>query len=270
MLARANLRPMPPADYDPAQYARFAAERRAPFDDLLALVRPAPGGRVVDLGCGPGPLTRELHDKADAAATLGVDASPAMLAKAAAHAGGGVSFEAADIAEFCLRPGLAFDVVFSNAALHWLPDLADAIATAAAIVAPGGQLAVQVPQNFEHPSHVTATDVAREPRFANALGGHVRPPAMIAPEAVAALLFELGFVAQRVRLEVYAHRLAHRRDVVEWVKGTLLIDYEKRLSPGDFADFVARYEELLVPRLGDRDPYLFPFKRLLLWAKRGP
>jgi trans-aconitate 2-methyltransferase len=257
-----------PADYDPDQYARFAAERRAPFDDLLALVRPAPGGRVVDLGCGAGALTRELHDAVGAASTLGFDASPAMLAKAAAHAGHGVSFEAGDIAELCARPGLAFDVVFSNAALHWLPDLAGAIAAAAAIVAPGGQLAIQVPQNFDHPSHQTAADVAREPRFATALAGHVRPSAMIAPEAVATLLFEHGFVEQRVRLEVYAHPLARRRDVVEWVKGTLLLDYEKRLSPEDFADFVRRYEELLVPRLGDRDPYLFPFKRLLLRARK--
>ncbi len=260
---------MAAADYDPEQYARFAAERRAPFDDLLALVRPAPGARVVDLGCGPGALTRELHDKVGAAATLGLDASPAMLAKAAVHAGGGVSFEAGDIAEFCARPGLAFDLVFSNAALHWLPDLAGAIAAAAAIVAPSGQLAVQVPQNFDHASHQTAADVAREPRFAAALAGHVRPSAMIAPEAVAALLFDRGFVEQRVRLEVYAHPHARRRDTgSSRVKGTLLIDYEKRLSPEDFRDFVRRYEELLVPRLGDRDPYLFPFKRLLLWAKK--
>jgi trans-aconitate 2-methyltransferase len=62
--------------------------------------------------------------------------------------------------------------------------------------------------------------------------------------------------------------MAKRRDVVEWVKGTLLLDYKKRLSPEEYGAFVARYEELLVPRLGDREPYLFPFKRLLLWASR--
>jgi trans-aconitate 2-methyltransferase len=260
---------MPPVAFEPEQYLRFAAERRAPFDDLLALVRPTPGGRVVDLGCGSGELTRELHDKLGAASTLGLDAAPAMLAKAAGHAGGGLSFEEGDIADFFAKKGLSFDVVFSNAALQWLPDVGAAIGSAAGFVAPGGQLAVQVPQNFDHASHQTAAFVAREPRFAKALGGHVRMSAMIAVEEVATLLFDLGFAKQRVRLEVYGHVLARRRDVVEWVKGTLLLDYKKRLSPEEYRDFVARYEELVVPRLGEREPYLFPFKRLLVWAERA-
>jgi trans-aconitate 2-methyltransferase len=259
---------MPAVAFEPDQYLRFAAERRAPFDDLLALVRPVPGGRVVDLGCGSGELTRALHDKVGAASTLGLDAAPAMLAKAKAHAGGGLAFEEGDIADFLAKNPAPFDVVFSNAALQWLPDIGAAIASAAALVAPNGQLAIQVPQNFEHASHQTASFVAREPRFAKALGGHVRMSAMIPSEDVATLLFESGFTEQRVRVEVYGHVLAHRRDVVEWVKGTLLLDYKLRLSPEEYRDFVARYEQLVMPQLGDHDPYLFTFKRLLLWAAR--
>src|SRR5262249_33309166 len=71
----------------PEVYARFAAERRRPFDDLLALVAPIPGGGAVDLGCGPGELTRELHRRVGAAETVGIDSSPAMLEKAAPLAG---------------------------------------------------------------------------------------------------------------------------------------------------------------------------------------
>ena len=73
---------------------------------------------------------------------------------------------------------------------------------------------------------------------------------------------------QHVRLQVYAHRLARRDDVVEWVKGTLLTDYEKRLPPELFARFLARYRERLLPRLSDRRPYFYPFKRILIWATR--
>ena len=82
--------------WSPGQYQRFAAERAAPFHDLLALVRPVPGGRVVDLGCGSGELTAQLHRRLEAAATLGVDSSPAMLERAAAVAGDGLHFEAGD------------------------------------------------------------------------------------------------------------------------------------------------------------------------------
>src|SRR5262249_57814005 len=86
--------------WNPAQYERFAAERRRPFDDLLALVRPRPGMRVVDLGCGTGELTRALHDHLGARDTLGVDRSPAMLAKSAAFVVPGLRFEQGDIADF--------------------------------------------------------------------------------------------------------------------------------------------------------------------------
>ena len=70
--------------WDPGQYERFAAERAAPFHDLLSLVRPVPGGRVVDLGCGGGELTAQLHRRLEAGETLGLDSSPAMLERAAA------------------------------------------------------------------------------------------------------------------------------------------------------------------------------------------
>ena len=69
------------ADWDPAQYERFRDERSQPFFDLLALVRPADAMRVVDLGCGTGELTREMHRRLGATETLGVDSSEAMLSK---------------------------------------------------------------------------------------------------------------------------------------------------------------------------------------------
>ncbi|HEY1435763.1 MAG TPA: methyltransferase domain-containing protein, partial [Thermoanaerobaculia bacterium] len=106
--------------WQPDTYTRFAAERSRPFFDLLDLVTPIPGGRAVDLGCGPGELTRALHEKTGARETLGVDSSDAMLAKAAAFAGGGLRFERGDLETFTAEE--PFDLVFSNAAYHWVPD----------------------------------------------------------------------------------------------------------------------------------------------------
>src|SRR4051794_16386721 len=111
--------PMMSSDvWDPAQYERFAAERRQPFDDLLALVQPVPGGRAVDLGCGNGSLTVELHRHLGAASTVGLDSSPAMLDGAVDEPG--VRFEVGDLSTYVADAPL--DVVFANAALQWVPD----------------------------------------------------------------------------------------------------------------------------------------------------
>jgi trans-aconitate 2-methyltransferase len=255
------------ADWSPTQYERFKDERSRPFFDLLALVQRGHWLRVVDLGCGTGELTRELHRASGADATLGIDSSPAMLEKATAFAGNGLRFERHEIADFADAAG--FDVVFSNAALQWLPDHERLFARIAALVRAGGQLAVQMPMNHDYPSHTTAAEVARGPEFAAALGGHERKSPLLAPETYAELLFRLGFREQHVRLQVYAHELASRDEVVEWVRGTLLTDYEKRLSPAVFARFLARYREALLPRLADERPFFYPFKRVLMWGRRA-
>jgi len=256
--------------WQPGQYERFKAERAAPFLDLLALVRPAPGMRVVDLGCGTGELTRRLHDHVGARETLGIDRSAAMLERSAAFVVPGLRFEAGDIAAFppAGTEG-TWDLVSSNAALQWLPDHEALFARLAAALAPGGQLAVQVPAMHAHATQAAAREVAREAPFAAALGeAPVVLPRVLAPEAYAALLARLGFGERQVGLRIYEHHLAGREDVVEWVKGTLLAPYRERLPPPLYAEFLARYAARLLPRLEDARPYLFPFERILLWARR--
>ncbi len=251
--------------WNPEQYEKFRAERAAPFHDLLALVEPGANPRVVDLGCGTGELTRLAHERLGARETLGVDSSPAMLERARAHAGGGLAFVQGDLAAF---PGSGFDVVLSNAAIHWVPDHERLLARLAGIVAPGGQLAVQAPANDHHASHAVAREVAREPEFSGPLRGFVRESPILEPEAYARLLFRLGFARQRVRLEIYAHPLGSRDDVVEWVRGTTLTDYERRLDAATWARFLDRYRERLREALPDDRPFLYTYRRLFLWGRR--
>jgi trans-aconitate 2-methyltransferase len=251
--------------WDPGQYARFARERRQPFEDLCALLAPLDRPRVLDLGCGPGELTRALHERLGARETLGVDSSPAMLEKAAAHAGGGLRFQAGDAGRF---DGGPWDLVFSNAALQWVPDHEALWPRLAALVAPGGQLAVQVPNNDHHASHQVAAAVAREPPFREALTGFTRESPVLPPERYAELLFRLGFVERRVRLEVYGHLLASRDEVVEWVRGTTLTDYQRRLPTPLWPAFLERYRSRLAEALPDERPFLYTYRRLLIWGRR--
>lgn len=252
--------------WQPDVYARFAAERRRPFFDLADLVTPIPGGRAVDLGCGTGELTRELHLRTGAADTLGLDSSEAMLARTQPLAGGGLRFERGEIAMFAPRE--AFDLVFSNAALHWVPDHPALLARLAAALKPGGQLAFQVPDNFDHPSHRAAERAASEEPFRSALGGSHHPKNVLAPETYAAILDRLGFAEQTVQLRVYGHRLDSRESVVEWVEGSLLSEYRRSLPPELYPRFVDRYRETLFEMIPDERPYFFTFRRILAYAPR--
>jgi trans-aconitate 2-methyltransferase len=252
--------------WNPAQYNRFRSERQQPFFDLLALVRPKPALRVVDLGCGTGELTRLLHERLTAADTLGLDSSASMLADSARHAAAGLHFRQGDIAGFTAPT--AYDLVFSNAALQWLPDHQELFSRLTAALAAGGQLAVQMPVNYDHPSHTVAAALAGEPPFAAALGGFVIERPVHAPEWYATCLHRLGYAEQHVRLQVYGHVLAARDEVIEWVKGTLLTAYQQRLPAALWPQFLDRYRAALLPMLDDTRPYFYPFKRLLIWGRR--
>jgi trans-aconitate 2-methyltransferase len=250
--------------WDPDQYNRYANEREQPFWDLAGLVAPVASPSVVDLGCGDGRLTAALHASLGAATTLGVDSSASMITAAAAHAGDTITFQLGDIGAFD-EPD-TYDIVFANASLQWVPDHRAVLRRWIGSLRAGGQLAVQVPANADHPAHIVAAEVAAELL-------EDPPPDAVAqnvllPEEYAVLLDDLGCDAQHVRLQVYAHHLPSTADVVEWVKGTTLTRFKEPLGAEGWDRFVDQYRERLLTVVGDRSPYLYPFKRILLWGRR--
>ena len=259
------------ADWDPVQYERFKDQRAQPFWDLVDLLRINGGGfgRCVDLGCGTGELTALVAERLHSAEMVGVDNSPSMLAAAQSHASTTVRFEHGDIAGWTATGD--HDLVLSNAALQWVPDHAAVLAHWVAALAPGGQLAVQVPANPDHPSHLSSVAVAHTEPFLSAMGGE--PPAdpvavnVLRPEQYAELLFELGLAEQHVRLQVYPHVLPTSAHVVEWTKGTSLTRFFARLPDELHEPFVEAYRTELLSRIGEPAPYLFAFKRILVWGR---
>ena len=254
--------------WNPEQYARFQEERRQPVKDLLALVRRRPELRVLDLGCGTGEPTRDAHRLLEAWETLGIDSSPAMLEKARAHEEPGLRFVLGDIRDEL--PTGPFDVVLSNAALHWVDDHPTLFARLASLLAEHGQLVVQMPANHRHASHVVAAELAGEAPFREALGGYVLRSPVLEPEEYSRLLFDLGLRDVRVFLRVYLHVVPSPEEVVEWVNGTTLTAYESRLPADLYAEFLTRYRERLLPRLESRQPYPFTFPRVFLSAFAAP
>jgi trans-aconitate 2-methyltransferase len=257
--------------WNPEQYHRFRQERSQPFFDLLALVeRDVALPRVADLGCGTGELTAEAHEALAARETIGVDTSQSMLAEAEQLQVEGLSFREGDLAEF--SDSEPFDVIVSNAALHWVPDHERVLAQWRDVLTDDGQVAVQMPTNADHASHVVARELGTEEPFISAFEGD--PPLdpvlrVLPPERYAEMLDRLGFERQHVRLQVYPHRFESSGDVVEWVKGTNLTRFQNRLTPELYDEFLDRYRARLLEVVGDRRPYLYTFKRILFWARKA-
>jgi trans-aconitate 2-methyltransferase len=254
--------------WSPAQYEKFMQEREQPFFDLLALVRPVADMRVVDLGCGTGKLTRELHRRLAARETVGIDRSRRMLDAGEAADLPGLRFEAGDIESFPSN-GARYDLIFSNAALHWVEHHDTLFERLVAALERNGQLAVQMPAMHDEASHLVAHELIAEEPFRSASGGWQKPQPVLSPDAYVRLLFKLGFQAPMVRLIVYPHVLAAPDEVVEWVKGTMLAEYSRHLPPELFDRFLSGYRERLLARLDTSRPYLFPFKRILMWGQRS-
>ncbi|MDA3039558.1 MAG: methyltransferase domain-containing protein [Actinomycetota bacterium] len=252
--------------WQPAQYNRFATERRQPFDELVSLCHPVQGGVIYDLGCGTGALTAELADRLDARVVIGTDSSPAMLAEAAALATDRVRFEPGDLRSF--SPSEAPDLILSNAALQWAGDHATVLADWRRQLPPEGQLAVQIPTNGDHPAYLLAAGLGHELAdwFPDGPPG-LAPDTVQVPEFYAQTLQDLGAREQHVALRVFTHLLDSTASVTEWIKGTSLNRFRVALGDERFAEFEAEYTRRLIAELGDRQPYLFTFKRILFWAR---
>jgi trans-aconitate 2-methyltransferase len=251
--------------WDPAQYLKFAGHRLRPAIDLLSRIDAEDPGEVYDLGAGAGNVTRLIKDRWPDAHVTGVDDSQEMLAKAAAAAPE-ITWQRADLAAW--QPAGRADVIYSNAALHWIVDHDRLFQDLVAALAPGGVLAVQMPRNFSAPSHTAIAEAARSGPWRARLAPLLRP----APVAEPAFYFDL--LAPRVAaLDIweteYLQVLEGENPVKEWTKGTWLRPLLDALAEPERSGFEAAYAALVAraypPRADGHT--LFPFRRLFIVAR---
>jgi trans-aconitate 2-methyltransferase len=247
--------------WNPDRYHQFKSERAAPFEDLLGLIKQRGGLSVVDLGCGPGELTRRLADELPDSTVLGIDNSQEMLARAAGHVRPGLRFQSGDIATVSGQ----WDLVFSHAAIQWLDDHETLVPRLMTLVRPRGQLAVQVPSNQWHPALAYIRDVAREEPFATELGGYNREFPVLTVDRYADLLYEAGGTDLTVFEKVYPHVLADADALADWSLGTALVPYLERLPTELHEPFLSRYREKLRARWPGK-PIFYGFRRILFVA----
>ncbi len=250
--------------WDPSTYLEFSDERSRPFFDLTRRVGASSPGRVVDLGCGPGQLTKTLAERWPSATVEGLDSSPEMIERAAEHASERLSFRVADVAGW--HASVPVDVIVANATLQWVPEHRALLPSLVQQLAPGGWLAFQVPGNFAEPSHALLHELAADSRFAAATA-QVERPAADGPEVYLADLLELGLRVEAWET-TYLHVLTGDDPVFRWISGTGARPVLQALSDEQRASFVPEYKALLRAAYPPK-PFgtVLPFRRVFVVAQ---
>ncbi|HVJ40759.1 MAG TPA: trans-aconitate 2-methyltransferase [Dongiaceae bacterium] len=255
------------ADWNAELYRQFERERTRPAEDLLARIALADPSHMVDLGCGPGNSTELLVRRFPAATVTGLDTSEDMLASAAARLPS-CRFIKADIASW--QPGQRPDLLYANASLQWVPDHQALFPKLLAMLAPGGVLAVQMPDNFDEPSHRLMRQVAAEGPWSALIGNAAaqRVKRLPLPEYYDLLAPRAAEID--IWRTIYHHPMPSAEAIVDWVRATGLRPFLDPLPAPQQTAFLAAYLEKIdgayAPRAdGNR---LLAFPRMFMVARR--
>jgi len=254
-------------DWNPDLYLKFSDQRARPAADLIAQIKLENPKRIIDLGCGTGNSTEQVHARWPQAEITGLDSSASMLKQASARHPDWHWLES-DVENW--KPSGSFDLIFSNAVLHWLGDHALLFPSLFQLVAPGGALAVQMPNNFHSRAHQAMKKVAGDPRWAAAL---TNASEKFGVQPVAFYYDVLRKMALHLDIweTEYLQIMDGPKAVHDWIRSTGMRAYLERLSNDEQR---AEFERLCLQEIegayhpNDQGKVLFPFKRIFLVAYR--
>jgi trans-aconitate 2-methyltransferase len=246
-------------EWDSALYLKFEAERTQPCRDLAARIALPSAATIMDLGCGPGNSTEVIAARFPGAAVTGLDSSPDMIAKARARHPEW-NWVTGDIAELTGD----YDLIFSNAALQWVPDHARLFPR---LLSHARVLAVQVPANWNAPAHALMRDTAREFGTLERVNEWFTHDDAFYYDVLAPHCTRLDLWATE-----YLHVLPGPEAIVEWYRGTGMRPFLEALPDDATRDqftaaYAGRIQEAFPPRPNGK--LLFSFRRLFLIAYSG-
>jgi trans-aconitate 2-methyltransferase len=254
-------------DWNPELYRRFEDERTRPARELLARVALRTAMRVYDLGCGPGNSTELLVERFAGAQVIGIDNSEPMLASARERLPQ-CRFELGDIAHWQVETPA--DLIYSNAALQWVGAHETLIPRLFDQLAPGGVLAIQMPDNRDEPTHRSMREVAALAPWSALIGDAATLRTKILTIADYYDLLAPHAAEVDVWRTAYQHPMASAAAIVEWVRATGLKPFVDPLPYAQrktfLAEYEARIERAYPPRADGRRLLAFP--RLFIVARR--
>jgi trans-aconitate 2-methyltransferase len=266
------------ADWNPELYNRFRRYREEPFLAILERLNLRGDETIVDLGCGSGENTLELARRVPRGRVAGLDSSVAMISAAdkavegiEAELRSRIKFMLGDIREFNAAGEYAreFSVVFSNAALQWVPGHREIFRRIYDALMPGGRVVVQMPKNDRETAQVTILQLASEPPWNEMLASVSVPSHLVpGPDHYSKLLAEIGFVEVDCYEHVFQHPMDSPRDVVDWSRATTLRPFLNVLPADRHDAFISAVAQRLARAYGTEGPLIFPFRRLFIWGTR--
>jgi len=245
--------------------------RRPLFDSVKALIKWKPNMTILDLGCGTGDFTCEVHRQAGVVTTLGVDNSMNMLAVARSHQMAGLSFECHSIDQF--EPAQKFDLIMSVNALQWVPDHHKLFGRFYEWLNGDGQLVFQLPLNQTNPFFEIYAELIRTPPYSTFLqrvNGNAR--GVLPTKQYELLLEEIGFTQHSVQFQVHDLYLDSWTEVLDFVHATQFVHARTILPAALYKTFEEEYDRRFWNYINDnneltRQPF-FAAKRINIWAQR--
>jgi len=255
-------------DWKPELYLKFEKQRTQPAIDLVSHIDLSAPKRIIDIGCGPGNSTLALKNRWPNAEITGLDSSPAMIAQAS-KTDRDIQWVCADASSDLSGLG-KFDIVFSNAAIQWMPQHEKLLPDLFSMLEDGGVLAVQVPNTTNMPVQTALNSLVHSERWRARLSGENSHSAFFAPfyyDVLSALSSDIDLWETH-----YYHVMENHHSIVQWYSSTGLRPYLNRLdSVSDQEEFLAEFENALnvaYPIQNDGS-VLFPFTRIFFLARKG-
>ncbi|PWB23623.1 methyltransferase domain-containing protein [Flavobacterium sp. HTF] len=248
--------------WDPNKYNEFKEDRYKPFGDLTSHIIDKPNLKVLDLGCGTGELTHKLYNQLTNPFVIGIDSSAEMLAKAPSQEN--IEFRQLSITEQ-LEQESKWDLIFSNAALQWVDNHQELFSKIISRINPGGQLAVQMPQQTENTLNKILSELVKEEPYASYLHNWTRPSPVLTLDEYAKILFDNGGKNLVLYQKVYPLISTQKDSFFDFISGSALTVYQERLNKDEFEELSAEFKkriDIYFPTI----PSIYAFKRLLMYA----
>ena len=251
--------------WNPDLYLKFEKERTQPSIDLVARIDVSSPERIIDIGCGPGNGTKILREKFPNSRITGIDSSSEMIDKAKSAYPPG-EWILADAAEYQFTG--KYDIIFSNAALQWIPDHQKLIERVVVHLTTKGKLAIQVPGNYDSPIQESLKQLSERPDWAGFLFEAVNAIRYRTPEFYYDVLSAMNLKID-LWTTTYYHILDSVTEIIEWYSGTGMRPHLDALPDDDArAAFVTELTDLIqdeYPKQAD-GKVIFPFRRIFFTA----
>jgi trans-aconitate methyltransferase len=240
--AKSRRKSAPPARWNAADYAAHSAVQQGWAREVIARLRLRGDERVLDVGCGDGKVTAEIARAVPRGRVLGVDVSPEMIAFARMAFPTGMTpnlaFQICDARKLGALGG-EFDLVFSNAALHWVDDHEAFLRGAAAVLRPGGRLMVSCGgKGNAHDVFLALRPEMRRARWREFFRNLPVPYFFHSPADYRKWLPKYGFHRHELKLAPKDAAYAGAEGLAAWVRTTWL-PYVQRVPEDRRAEFIA-------------------------------